>query len=419
VSIMQTSKQKPEHNVQAVFSVCASSEDAAAVMIAVSRVAGSEFAGEFHEYISIDRQPQFSSALKTAPSCVALIDCDGDPELATQTIRRLQQTFPNRISLVALSSETDAGFLLQAMRAGCSDVIQKPVDPVVLAETLTRFQNSHPLSAHAAQDLGKVISFYGVKGGVGTTTLAVHLATHLVRIHRKKVLLIDHKHELGHVSLYLGIKDGAYYFEELIRNVDRLDPELLEGFVIKHPSGLAVIPSPDTTAVMHTSPAEAIERVIEYLRRQYDFVLIDSSMQYRDSIGAIMAASDEVSMISTPDVASLRDLARHIEHLSLTNGFISKARVIINRSTSDDAASPEQIKQAVQFPVSFSIPNNHADLMRAINSGEPISPQQRGGFTQAIARWAKALAIGPAVPAKTSEPKKLFNFLRQQAPSKT
>jgi pilus assembly protein CpaE len=415
---MQTNNQKSEHVVQAVFSVCASSEDAAGAMIAVSRITGSEFAGEFQEYLSTDRQPQFSSALKAASGCVALIDSDRNPELAIQTMHRLQQTFPNKISLVALSSETDAGFLLQAMRAGCSDVIQKPIDPNLLAEALARFQNIHPPSAHTTEDLGKVISFYGVKGGVGATTLAVHLATHLVRIHRKKVLLIDHKHELGHVSLYLGIKDGGYYFEELIRNVDRLDAELLEGFVIRHPSGLAVIPSPDSAAVMHTSPAETIERVIDYLRRQYDFVLIDSSMQYRESIGAIMAASDEVSMICTPDVASLRDLARHIENLSLTDGFISKVRVIINRSTADDAASPEQIKQAVRFPVSFSIPNNYADLMRAINSGEPISPQQRGGFTQAIARWAKALAIGPAIATKASEPKRFFNFLRQQAPSK-
>jgi pilus assembly protein CpaE len=416
---MQTSSQNSEHVIQVVFSVCASSEDAAAAMIAVSRVAGSEFAGEFQEYISANRQPQFSSALRAAPGCVALIDCDQDPELAIQTMRRLQQTFPNKISLVALSSETNASFLLQVMRAGCSDVIQKPVDAAALAEALTRFQNSHPPSAHATQDLGKVISFYGVKGGVGTTTLAVHLATHLVRIHRKKVLLIDHKHELGHVSLYLGIKDGGYYFDELIRNVDRLDADLLEGFVVRHPSGLEVIPSPDTAAVMHTSPAETIERVMEYLRRHYEFILIDSSLQYRDSIGAIVAASDEVSMICTPDVASLRDLARHIENLGLNSGFISKVRVIINRSTSDDAASPEQIKEAVRFPVSFSIPNSYADLMRAINSGEPVSPQQRGGFTQAVARWAKAVAGGPAVTTKASEPKRLFNFLRQQVPSKT
>jgi pilus assembly protein CpaE len=158
---------------------------------------------------------------------------------------------------------------------------------------------------------------------------------------------------------------------------------------------------------------------MEYLRRQYEFILIDSSLQYRDSIGAIVSASDEVSMICTPDVASLRDLARHIENLGLNSGFISKVRVIINRSTSDDAASPEQIKEAVRFPVSFSIPNSYADLMRAINSGEPVSPQQRGGFTQAVARWAKAVAGGPAVTTKASEPKRLFNFLRQQVPSKT
>ena len=416
---MQTPSEHSGAILQAVFSVCLSSEDAAAALTAVGRIAGAAFAGEFQEYLSADRRPQFPSALKAAQSCVALIDCDRDPELALETMQRLQQIFPHRITLVAISSAHDAAFLLRAMRAGCSDVLSRPVEPDELTLALKRFQERHPVPSHAVQETGRMISFFGVKGGVGATTLAVHLATHLVRVHRKKVLLIDHKHELGHVALYLGIKDSVYYFEELIRNLDRLDKDLLEGFVVRHPSGIDVIPSPDTASVQNHNTAEAIERAMDYLRRQYDYVLVDSSTQYLDSVGALVAASDEICMICTPDIAALRDLARHIEHLSLTSGFVGKVRVIINRATSDDAVTAEQIEEAVRFPVSFTIPNSYAELMRAINAGEPVTPQHRGAFTQAVERWARALVVGPAIGAKLPKAKSFFNLWRRPQPSRT
>jgi pilus assembly protein CpaE len=407
---MQANHPKSDQVVQAVFSVCVSSEVAHAAALAVSRVTGSTFSGEFQEYITAARRPQFSTDLKSATGCVALIDCDRNPELALETMECLQQAFLHKVSLVAVASHLDAGFLLRAMRAGCNEFLNIPVDVAELEAALTRFQNGHIAAALTTQGLGKIISFYGVKGGVGTTTLAVHLATHLVRTHRKKILLIDHKQELGHIGLYLGIKEGRYHFDELIRNVDRLDADLLEGFVTRHISGLEVIPSPDACSIPHESSADAIERVMEYLRHHYDYVLVDSSMQYTDSRVPMMTASDEVMLICTPDVAALRDLARHIEHLNLTN--TSKLRVIINRSASEDAVTSEQIERMIGFPVSMTIPNNYRQLMEAINAGEPVSPQNRNSFSQAFGKWASRLItdISSTIPLTTTKTR--FNFWR-------
>ncbi|MES2391909.1 MAG: AAA family ATPase [Acidobacteriota bacterium] len=396
--------------IQAVFSVCAAPEVAAAVVTAVGSVPGSEFIGEFQEYISAEKRPQFPPSLTEALGCVAIIDCDRDPVLALETMERLKQTFLHKISLIAISARTDAEFLLSAMRAGCDDVLTKPLDVAIFTAALTRFQKGHVSAAMATQGKGKVISFYGVKGGVGTTTTAVHLATHLVRKHRKKVLLIDYKHELGHVSLHLGIKESSYYFDELVRNVDRLDADLLDGFVTRHSSGLEVIPSPDICALPQEVPSDAISRIMDYLRRRYDFILIDTSMQYTSILTAMMNASDEVALVSTPDVAALRDLVRRIEHLSLIDGFTTKLRVIINRSTSDDAVSAQDIENAIRFPIHVAVPNNYADLMRAINAGEPVSHQQRGAFTNAFDKWATSLVNDGSAGFTSAEPPKKKSF---------
>lgn len=406
---MQTENHKTE-TTQAVFSVCATAETAASAAAAAQAVTGTEFVGEFHDYITGDKRPQFPSVINNSESVVALIECDRNPDAAIETMERLHQTFLHKVSLVAISSRTDTEFLLRAMRAGCNEFLAKPLDRPAFTAALQRFQRARVSAAQAVQGKGKVLSFFGVKGGVGTTTLAVHLAMHLVKKHRKKVLLIDYKHELGHIALHLGIKESAYYFDELVRNVDRLDNELLDSFVTRHPSGLEVIPSPDVVAAPREVPADSIARIMEELRRRYDFVLIDTSMQYTTITHAMMSSSDHVVLISTPDVAALRDLVRRVEHYALIDGFTDKLRVVVNRSTSEDAVSQADIEKTIHFPVYLAVPNNYAELMRAINAGEPVSPQQRGNYTNAFQTWAYRLTSDGTQSIQAAEPVKKRSF---------
>jgi pilus assembly protein CpaE len=401
-----------EQPSQAVFSVCADEAVVNAAVAASSKISGAIFAGEFRDYITAERRPQFSPALKNALSCVALIDFDRDPELALKTAERLQQIFLKKISIVGIGAQLEAGLLLRAVRNGCTEFLTKPVDTTDLAASLNRFHASMAIDPHAQSGLGRVIILFGAKGGVGTTLLAVHLATHLVRQHGKKTLLIDHKHQLGHVALYLGLKDTQYHFDELLRNADRLDSELLNGFVVRHRSGLDVIASPELSGGPHDAKPEELGRVMDFLRREYDFILIDSSVAYQDSKASLIDQADEVYIVSTPDVASLRDLARLVETLSLNESATAKLRLVVNRSTATDSVTSEQIEKAVRFPISVSIPNNYFELLRAINDGEPISPDRRSEFNQRMGRWANQIVSGMSGQSHPKAKSKLFSFLR-------
>jgi pilus assembly protein CpaE len=401
-----------ERSDQAIFSVCA---DEAVVNVATAaslQVSGALFAGEFNDYITAEKRPQFSPVLKNADTCVALIDFDRDPELALETTERLNQIFLKKISIVGVGTQLDAGILLRAVRLGCTEFLTKPIQIADLIASLNRFHAVMAVDPHAQSGIGRVIAFFGAKGGVGTTMLAVHLATHLVRQHGKKTLLIDHKPQLGHVALYLGLKDTQYHFDELLRNADRLDAELLNGFVIRHRSGLDVIASPEMSSGPHEAKPQELERVMDFLRREYDYVLIDSSVSCQDSKKYIIDQSDEVYIISTPDVASLRDLARMVETISLSESATSKLRLVVNRSTATDSVTPEQIEKAVRFPISIAVPNNYFELLRAINDGEPIPPQRRSEFNQALSRWANQIVNGNSGVEVPAAKKGLFAFLR-------
>jgi pilus assembly protein CpaE len=402
----------PNRPSQAIFSVCADETVVNAATTAAGKVAGAHFTGEFRDYITSDKRPQFSPLLKNAASCVALIDFDRDMELALETTERLHQIFLKKISIVGVGAQLDAGLLLRAVRRGCTEFLTKPIDPAELAASLERFHAVMAVDPHTQSGIGRVIAFFGAKGGVGTTMLAVHLATHLVRQHGKKTLLIDHRPQLGHVALYLGLKDTQYHFDELLRNSDRLDSELLNGFVIRHRSGLDVIASPEMSGGPHEPKGDQFEQVMDFLRREYDYVLIDSSVSLQDSKTSIVDQSDEIYIVSTPDVAALRDLARLVENLSLSESATSKLRVVVNRSTATDSITSDQIEKAVRFPISIAIPNNYFELQRAINDGEPIAPQRRSEFNQALSQWASRIVYGMSSPKPAAGKRRLFSFLR-------
>lgn len=372
-----------------IFSICADAEASAGFQAGQAYLADSEFAGEFHSYFSRGRRPQFSQRIRDAAGLIAIIDFDQDPEDAVSTAAVLEQMFPGRIAAIALSNSEDSDLLLRAMRAGCCEFLPRSFDPVQYSETIARVvARFAALSPETVENRGSILSFFGVKGGVGVTTLAVYLATFLVRQHSKKTLLIDHHHQLGHVCLYLGIKENPYYFGELMKNVDRLDAELLAGFLTRHPSGLDLLASPDMCAAPMTGTPQEMETVLEFLRSQYDYVLIDSSLEYQDVSSAILSCSDEIYLISTPDVAALRDLSRRVENFGLDESAAQKLRIVLNRSSSHDAVSARQVEATVRFPVFASIPNNYFGLVRAINAGEPISPEHRSEFTAQIGKWA-------------------------------
>ncbi len=386
----------------AVFSVCGDPALNGLIEQLPAQMEGVAFAGEFQAYIRTGQRPQFPQSLRRAPGCVAWIDFDQNPEAALEAAEVLHEMNSPAITCIGVASRLETSLLQRAMRAGCSEFLQKPVTVDQLRETLARIQSRIFVRMESSATRGHIVSLFGAKGGVGTTTLAVHLAAYLTKLHGKKTLLIDHNHQLGHVSLLLGLEENRYHFDDLIRNADRLDAELLNGFLARHPSGLAVISSPSTCTLRQSAMAEDVERIFAFLRTEYDFVVIDSSLQYDDD-AAMIQHSDSVYLVSTPDIAALRDLSRYIEHLGLTETSAGKLRVAINRSSSQDAISKEQIEKVVKFPVSISIPNNYAELLRAVNAGEPIWPQRRSEFTTRLTRWVQQLA-GQQTPVSALSP---------------
>jgi pilus assembly protein CpaE len=361
-------------------------------------------------YISAEKRPPLPQAVKASLVCVAVIDFDKDIDQAIESAAYIQEMYAGKAALIAHSDSQDHQVLLRAMRAGCNDFISGDLDETTFTESLVRINQHWTAKAAHTKPVGSVLTFFGAKGGVGTTTLAVHIAMYLVQCHQKKTLLIDNHPQLGHACIYLGIDGSRYNFHELVRNLNRLDSELLRGYIATHSSGLEVLSSPDTCAGRKVTDADSITLTLDFLRGEYDYVIVDCPNSLDDNNLAVVEASNQVFIVATPEIGAVRDLSRHVDVLSENEGNADKVKVVINRFSAQHAVSVEQIEKAIRLPISHKLPNSYAEVTRAGILGEPISHKNKSEFATQLLKWVSAIAGPVDHPEEVTAKKAKFSL---------
>src|SRR5215218_4940318 len=112
----------------------------------------------------------------------------------------------HHIPIIMLTSEKEVEQKVRGLRAGADDYLVKPFHQ---AELLARMKSL--LARFGSVDggpmgkppMGRMIAFYGAKGGVGATTIAINTAISLSREHDRKVVLVDGALQFGDHRVFL------------------------------------------------------------------------------------------------------------------------------------------------------------------------------------------------------------------------
>lgn len=142
----------------------------------------------------------------------------------------------------------------------------------------------------------RVISVVSGKGGVGKTTLTANLGVELAN-HGHDVLIIDGNFSGANMSQHFGLG----FQEASLNDVLNGDAYITQA-VAKHPEGVSILPA----SILEFSAAEKNLKhsIVEFLGSK-DFVLLDAAAGTDDEVQAAIEASDEVLLVSHPELPSL------------------------------------------------------------------------------------------------------------------
>ncbi len=371
-----------------VMAVCLDATSYEALSHFLAGIPGAVIFGNPDHYVGVERE--IGRALDLSQTRICFIDYDRNTEEAIWMTERLRSEYPD-VQSFAVSAYSEPEAIIAAMRAGCAEYLLKPVQHDRVLDGLARVEAKQKKKARTGTR-GKVITLVGAKGGTGVTSLALHLALELVHEGHRKCLLVDQHPALGDASLYLGTGRHQYSFYELASNAERLDEELLRGFLLHHNSGLDLLDSPEAVDAIHGASPSSVEHTLAFLADTYQFVVVDCPPGLTDGTRACISQSEQVAIVLTAELPSVRNTVRYMEHLSRLGYSSNSIHVVLNRHSKKGPLSDDRIEKALGRAISLRVPNNYNEVIRAINTGSPIPRGSKSDFGAAIHKWAHELA---------------------------
>lgn len=189
-------------------------------------------------------------------------------------------------------------------------------------------------------NMAKTLGFISLKGGVGKTTIAAAVATHLANSYHKRVLLIDANFSAPNLGLHLNIVSP----QKTIHDV--LGGESVSS-AIHQQYGVDVIPG----NFLHSKEINPmlLKDKINHLKSGYDFVVLDSSPSLNDEMLATIIASDHLFAVSTPDYPTLSCTIRAAQLAKQRHRPI--AGIIVNQTKGRYDVALEEIQESTGIPV--------------------------------------------------------------------
>jgi pilus assembly protein CpaE len=315
--------------------------------------------------------------LRVVQPSIVFIDLEDDPILGCKLAQFLVETNP-ALRLVAAGTDGSPEFLMTVMQAGISEYLPKPVTEDALVAAIGRV--SRKLGARVTQaagparrEPGKLLAFFGTKGGSGSTTVATNLAIQVHRMTGKRTVLVDLDLELGEIALYLGV-EPRFNFVDLAKNFHRMDAGLLASFIECHDSGIHLLSAPYHPERAESVTADHAKQIIQFLKQHYEYVFVDVSNSFSARTLAAFEKADEVYLIATADLPSLRNIQR-CQHLIGRLSNIGELRLVVNRYHPD-------CEQPLHARARSAGGQNDRPAERELASQGVVLPQGGGSFEE-------------------------------------
>jgi septum site-determining protein MinD len=237
--------------------------------------------------------------------------------------------------------------------------------------------------------MGKVIVVTSGKGGVGKTTSTAALGAALAQ-RNERVVVVDFDVGLRNLDLVMGAERRVVY--DLI-NVIQGEAKLSQALIRdKRLETLFLLPASQTRDKDNLTP-EGVERVINELKRVFDWVICDSPAGIESGATLAMRHADVAVVVTNPEVSSVRDSDRIIglldsKTLKAERGERMEKHLLLtrydsNRADRGDMLKVDDVLEILSIPLLGIIPES-MDVLRASNIGSPV--------TLADARCAPAMA---------------------------
>lgn len=226
--------------------------------------------------------------------------------------------------VLVIGRNNDIALYRELMRRGVSEYLVPPFGPLDLIRSITTLY-----ADPSAPFLGRTVAFVGAKGGVGSSTIAHNFAHALTERMQTNAVIVDFDLPFGTAGLDFN-QDPLHGVVDALSQPDRLDPVLLERMMARCTDKLSLFAAPATLDDDYDIAPEAFEEVAAKIRTTAPFVVLDLPHLWSSWIRRTLLAADDVIIVATPDLASLRNAKNIVDLLKQNRPNDDPPRLVLN-----------------------------------------------------------------------------------------
>lgn len=321
---------------------------------------------------------------KTSPNIVIL-----EVSSLERGIEEIQYLHANysQLSVIVTSYEKNPEWILKLMRAGAVEYLLRPVAQEDLVQALTKLGRFWYVQPEEQKQTGRIISVYYPTGGVGVTTVAVNLAAELAS-DSVKVALVDLNLFAGDISTFLDV-NPSYTLSSVTNNIARLDATFLMGVMTRHSSGPYVLTEPTEVDEAINITPEQVNRLLQFLKGIFDYVIIDCGGQLSGCTMAIMENSNLIIFTTVLSLPTIKTSKRYLTAMERKGIRKDRLKLLVNRHISKADIQIRDAERVLGYPVFIALPNDYENIIVSINKGMPVVKMlPRAAVSKAFAQLA-------------------------------
>lgn len=307
--------------------------------------------------------------IRSTDVLVAQIDPENPRDF--EEFERFVREHKDRLPVVAAVRDLSVPITRRVLRSAAVDVLAIPFSLDDLHQAIETARHHIVISRPQARSRsGRVVTFLGALGGVGTTAIGCQAG--MVWSEKQSVCLIDLDLQFGNAALYLNLKPQLS-LAELMEADDRLDEEFLRSIGEKHVSGITVIASPPDIMPLDAVTPEFVDRLLDLAVQCFDIVLVDLPGAWIGWSLSALQKSDAICLITELSVPGVHQARRQLEVLD-ANGLGERVRIVLNRVVNPlfGRADMTETETVLRRKVNFPIANDYATVSSAIDEGRMV-----------------------------------------------
>lgn len=261
---------------------------------------------------------------EATPSLLMVESLDPAPVLLQQ-LDRLAEVCDPGTKVVVIGTANDIALYRELMRRGVSEYVVPPMSALLLIRTATGLY-----ADPSAPFIGRQVAFCGAKGGAGTSTIAHNVAHAITERLQTGAVLVDLDLAFGTAGLDFN-QDPVHGVADALSQPDRLDPVLMDRMMVRCSERLSLFAAPASLDGDYDISTEAFEEVTQKIRGVAPFVVLDLPHAWTAWKRKILLSSDDLVIIATPDLASLRNAKNMIDLVRRARPNDAPPRLVLNQ----------------------------------------------------------------------------------------